>query len=64
MTGIYILNEKALDFIPNDKEFGMDELIETLIKNNKLVTSYVIEDGWYDMGQFSEYKKLLMLIDN
>tara|TARA_B100000965_G_scaffold400592_1_gene422772 strand:+ start:1149 stop:2204 length:1056 start_codon:yes stop_codon:yes gene_type:complete len=64
MTGIYILNKKALDFIPDDKECGMDELIEALIANNKLVTSYVIEDGWYDMGQFSEYKKLLMLIDN
>ena len=42
----------------------MDELIETLIANNKVVTSFVIKDGWYDMGQFSEYKKLLMHIDN
>ncbi len=64
MTGIYIINKRALDFIPSDVEFGMDELIETLIANNKAVTSFVIKDGWYDMGQFSEYKKLLMHIDN
>tara|TARA_X000000368_G_scaffold70344_2_gene51019 strand:- start:4983 stop:6035 length:1053 start_codon:yes stop_codon:yes gene_type:complete len=64
MTGIYIINKKALDFIPSQVEFGMDELIETLISNNKVVTSFVIKDGWYDMGQFSEYKKLLMHIDN
>ena len=64
MTGIYIINKRALDFIPSDVEFGMDELIETLIANNKVVTSFVIKDGWYDMGQFSEYKKLLMHIDN
>jgi dTDP-glucose pyrophosphorylase len=64
MTGIYIINKRALDYIPSDVEFGMDELIETLIANNKAVTSFVIKDGWYDMGQFSEYKKLLMHIDN
>ncbi len=64
MTGIYIINKKALDFIPDGVEFGMDELIEKLISNNKVVTSFVIEDGWYDMGQFSEYKKLLMHIDS
>ena len=64
MTGIYIINKKALDYIPSDVEFGMDELIEILIANNKAVTSFVIKDGWYDMGQFSEYKKLLMHIDN
>ena len=64
MTGIYIINKKALDFIPSDVEFGMDEFIKTLIANNKVVTSFVIKDGWYDMGQFSEYKKLLMYIDN
>tara|TARA_B100001250_G_scaffold414595_1_gene454287 strand:- start:2372 stop:3427 length:1056 start_codon:yes stop_codon:yes gene_type:complete len=64
MTGIYIINKKALDFIPDDTEFGMDQLIEKLISNQKIVTSFVIKDGWYDMGQFSEYKKLLMYIDN
>jgi dTDP-glucose pyrophosphorylase len=64
MTGIYILNKKALDFIPDNEEFGMDQLIDCLIKNNKIVSSFVIEDGWYDMGQFSEYKKLLLHLDN
>lgn len=64
MTGIYIINKKVLDYIPSNVELGMDELIETLIANNKVVTSFVIKDGWYDMGQFSEYKKLLMHIDN
>ena len=64
MAGIYIINKKALDYIPVDIEFGMDQLIETLIANEKVVTSFVIKSGWYDMGQFSEYKKLLMHIDN
>ena len=59
MTGIYIINKRALDYIPSDVEFGMDELIETLIANNKAVTSFVIKDGWYDMGQFSEYKRIV-----
>lgn len=64
MTGIYILNKKVLDYIPKNKEFGMDELIKTLINERKKVYSHVIEDGWYDMGQFSEYKKLLLHLDN
>lgn len=64
MTGIYILNKKALEFIPENEEFGMDQLIDCLIKNNKTVSSFIIEDGWYDMGQFSEYKKLLLHLDN
>ena len=58
-AGIYILSKNVLDFIPKGDEFNMDQLINTLLDNNKKITSYVIEDGWFDIGQFDEYRKLL-----
>jgi dTDP-glucose pyrophosphorylase len=63
MTGIYLVNVAALDSIPPGKECGMDELIRNVIDMGGLVSCYVIDDGWYDIGQFDEYKKLLSQLD-
>jgi dTDP-glucose pyrophosphorylase/predicted transcriptional regulator len=59
VSGVYVLNTTVLDFIPEGESFGMDQLIDKLLENGVNVTCYPIEDGWFDMGQFEEYRKLL-----
>tara|TARA_B100001142_G_scaffold329241_1_gene391836 strand:+ start:4031 stop:5074 length:1044 start_codon:yes stop_codon:yes gene_type:complete len=59
VSGIYVLNPSVLKLIPKDEPIGMDELISKLIKNKCNVTCYPIKDGWFDIGQFDEYKKLI-----
>ena len=59
MTGIYLVEHSALELIPKNREVGMDLLINSLLEKGRTVSCYVIDDGWYDIGQFDEYKKLL-----
>ena len=59
VSGIYVLNPSVLKLIPRDEPIGMDMLISKLLENDGNVTCYPIEDGWFDIGQFDEYKKLV-----
>jgi len=59
-TGVYILNRNILRFIPKNKSFDMPDLIKNLIKNNKKIVMYPVnENDYVDIGQWEEYKKAL-----
>ena len=59
-TGIYILNQKALDYIPKQTVFHMTHLIEALINNHKKVMTYpVSESDYIDIGQWDEYRTVV-----
>jgi len=59
-TGIYIMNKKALKYIPENKYFDMPNLIEKLIKNKEKTLAYPVKESDYtDLGQWEEYKQVL-----
>jgi len=63
-TGVYILNQEALQFIPQKTLFNMTDLIEKLIASNKKVITYLVKEGdCLDVGQWEEYKKAINLFD-
>lgn len=56
-TGVYILNKKILDFIPEKEPFDMPSLIQKLIERGKKVITYPVnENDYIDIGQWKEYK--------
>lgn len=56
-TGIYLLNEKALKFIPRNTSFHMTDLIKVLLKNKQKVFTYPVnENDYIDIGQWDVYK--------
>lgn len=56
-TGVYILNRRALNFL--DGTFmDMNELIKKNGEINKVFV-YPIFNNWFDIGQWSEYKRTL-----
>ncbi len=58
--GLYLINPKVLRFIPNNKFFHMTDLIRVIKKKRFTVGMYPIQDeDWIDVGQWSEYKKVL-----
>jgi dTDP-glucose pyrophosphorylase len=59
VSGVYIVDPVVTDMIPDDGPLDMDVLIRRLIEKKMKVTCYPIEKGWYDIGQFDEYRKLL-----
>lgn len=59
-TGVYFFNSEVFKYIPDNKYFDMPELIKSLIKNNKKVLAYPVnESNYVDMGQWEEYKMVL-----
>jgi dTDP-glucose pyrophosphorylase/CBS domain-containing protein len=57
-TGIYILNSKALDYIPENSVVHMTHLIDVLIQNRKNVLTYPVNESDYiDIGQWDGYRK-------
>lgn len=57
-TGLYILNKRALQLIPEGVHMDMTDLISMLIKNNDKVVTYPVNENEYiDIGQWEEYKK-------
>jgi dTDP-glucose pyrophosphorylase len=63
VSGVYVVDSSVLNLIPPEEPLGMDGLIRMLIERGMRVTCYPIESGWFDMGQFEEYRKLLKHFD-
>ena len=56
-AGIYLLEPTVFDFIPSGKFFNMTDLIQWLIKANKNVISFPINEYWLDIGQHNDYNQ-------
>lgn len=57
-TGVYIVSDLILKFIPDNIVFDMPELINSLLRNKERVGVYpVSEKSYIDVGQWEEYKK-------
>lgn len=58
-TGMYIIEPRFLDYIPEDTFIHITDVIENCIKNGEIVSMYPIsENAWMDMGQFDELEKM------
>ena len=55
-TGIYVLSEKSLEFIPDGQEFDFSKnLFPIMLKNNNLLFSYNESGYWCDIGDIDSY---------
>lgn len=57
-TGLYVLEPGVISLIPKNKPMDMNTLIEAARKKRK-VSVYPVHEGWFDIGQWDEYKKSL-----
>jgi dTDP-glucose pyrophosphorylase/predicted transcriptional regulator len=55
--GVYVLDSKVLNFIPENEFFDMPTLFEKIIKDNKKTISFPIREYWLDIGRVEEFKK-------
>ena len=63
-TGLYVLNPKIINLIPNDKLFHITHLMNLVKKNNGTIGVYPVSDkAWIDVGQWTEYRKALKAIE-
>lgn len=62
-TGIYIMEPEVLSLILPGEHLDMNHLAERAMKKGK-VSVYPICDGWFDIGQWKEYKDSLYLLQD
>lgn len=59
-SGMYIMERKALEYIPKDTFFNMTDLVKTLIDSGEKVSYFpVSENSWFDIGEWDKYQKVL-----
>jgi len=63
-TGLYVLNPSVIDLIPDNKLFHITHLLDKIRENKGTIGVYpVSEKAWIDVGQWSEYRKALKVIE-
>lgn len=62
-TGVYIMEPEVLRLLSPGEQLDMNRLLERAIKENK-VTVYPVCDGWFDIGQWKEYRDSLYLLQD
>ncbi|OGL46807.1 MAG: hypothetical protein A2W05_05400 [Candidatus Schekmanbacteria bacterium RBG_16_38_10] len=55
-TGIYVMEPHVISYIKQGEKVDMNQLIDLVAKKEK-VTVYPIYSGWFDIGQWQEYRK-------
>ena len=62
-TGVYVLDSSCLELIPSGRLFHMTHLIDLLISNGKVVSTYPVNESEYiDVGQWEEYRYAVNLL--
>lgn len=63
-TGLYVIEPRFLDYIPDNTFIHITDAIEACISAGEKVGVYPIsETSWWDMGQFSELEKMQKKFD-
>jgi NDP-sugar pyrophosphorylase family protein len=59
ISGIYFLDKDCTRYIPNNKYFGMDDLIKLFLKKKVQLYTYLMKkEFWLDVGRQSDYEKI------
>ncbi len=56
-AGIYLLKRQVCDYIPEGSAFGMTDLIERLLHDNRKVIGFLVREYWKDIGKPEDYKQ-------
>ena len=55
--GVYVLDAKVLDFVPENEFFDMPTLFEKVIDKNLKCISFPIREYWLDIGIVADYER-------
>lgn len=57
-AGIYLIEPRALAYIPRDTYFDMPQLINALLLADETVGTYPISESWVDIGEHGTYESV------
>lgn len=57
--GLYVFSRSVLDFVPDNKPFGFDDLMFKLLEQQVPINTYPFDGFWLDIGRPEDYEKAL-----
>jgi NDP-mannose synthase len=58
-AGIYALEPRILDYLPEGGPMGFDKLMEVLLRDEQPISTYLHEGVWYDIGSPDDYERAI-----
>lgn len=55
--GIYALNRKVLEFVPENRAFGFDDLMLALLHHKQNIRAYSFGGYWLDIGRPEDFER-------
>ncbi len=55
--GIYAFSKKILNYVPDNKAYGFDQLMLDMIDQGESIQSYPFDGYWLDIGRPDDYEK-------
>jgi NDP-sugar pyrophosphorylase family protein len=56
LAGIYLMKPSIFSLIPDNKYFGMDNLIKNMLSAQLSITKYELSEYWLDIGRIDDYE--------
>lgn len=56
-TGVYVYNRALLERVPDDKPYGLDNLVLDMLKDKIPINTYPHSGYWLDIGRPDDYEK-------
>jgi NDP-sugar pyrophosphorylase family protein len=58
--GIYVLEPRAIEFVPPELYFDFPALVEALLDQGEQVGAYTHDGVWFDIGRHSDYEEAVV----
>lgn len=55
--GIYVFSKAALEFVPQGRPFGFDDLMHTLLEKHEPINTVRHHGFWLDIGRVDDYER-------
>ena len=56
-AGIYVLEPKVISQVDSNQHIDMPSLLESIIKQNEVVSMFPLHEYWLDIGQMKDFKQ-------
>ena len=57
LAGIYVMRPEILPRIPEGRYYGIDSLMQGMLRDGLEVTKYEIDEYWLDIGRIDDYER-------
>lgn len=57
LAGIYVMTPRIFKYIPENRPFGIDELMKNMLKEHIPIAKYEMKEYWLDIGRVDDYEK-------